>query len=399
MSRYQPAVGQQVFLAKEAGLTQLVATLRAQGFTVIAPVVAHGVVGFEPIESADQIARGVNDEQDAGRYRLRRGDAQYFFSYAVGPQGPKSRLFPPRQDLFSVHVQNGAFRVDPSSGSEARYAFLGVRPCELAAVAIQDKVFGVGPGQQTFRCESETEYRTAREQSMLIAVNCIRPGGTCFCASWGTGPAAADGFDLAMTELRDGFVVRVGTGRGARLLDGLPIRPPTSAELELEELRLAQASERMGRRLRVDGLKELLDETIDHPVWEQVAKRCLGCGNCTMVCPTCFCSTVHDTSDLSGREVTRVRQTESCFTHQLSYTTGGPVRASIRARYRHWIRHKLCTWWDQFGSSGCVGCGRCITWCPAAIDLTVEMAGLRTQHRPGDEPASVRQAPAAEVRC
>jgi ferredoxin len=177
-------------------------------------------------------------------------------------------------------------------------------------------------------------------------------------------------------------VIEVGSERGAQILDDLPAREPSSAELELADLRLEQARSRMRRQMDTRDLPQLLNENLESPVWDAVAKRCLGCGNCTMACPTCFCSTVIDTTGLDLRTVRRVRYWESCYTHQFSYTTGGPLRSSIRARYRHWLRHKLATWHEQFGSSGCVGCGRCITWCPVGIDLTKVVAAIRSSQTP-----------------
>ena len=198
-----------------------------------------------------------------------------------------------------------------------------------------------------FRCESEPWYMQSRQESLMIAVNCTRPGGTCFCASWGTGPKATEGFDLALTELHDGFVVEVGSKRGAMLVEKMPIREPSGAELELADLKLERAREHMGRQLDTAGLKEFLDQSGEFPEWGEVAQRCLSCGNCTMVCPTCFCCTVNDTTDLTGTKITRTRQWESCFTHEFTYTHTGPERNTIRGRYRHWMRHKLCTWWGS----------------------------------------------------
>jgi ferredoxin len=253
---------------------------------------------------------------------------------------------------------------------------------------VQDRVFG-SLDERQFRCELNAYYKQARQNATIVAVNCTRPGGTCFCASMGTGPRATEGFDLAMTELRRGLVIEVGSPRGAELLRDLPTREPSAAELELEEVRLEQAQARMGRHLDTEGLPELLNRNVEDSAWDDAAQRCLGCGNCTMVCPTCFCSTVVDSSGLDGREVSRTRLWESCFTHQFSYTTAGPVRSSVRARYRHWLRHKLSTWHEQFGTSGCVGCGRCITWCPVGIDLTKEAAAFRTGQRPSEAALTV----------
>ena len=364
------------FLPKQ-GLNDLVSTLRGEGYDVVAPTLRDGVISMQPIDRGDQIVRGMRDEHDGGHYRLVEGDPDIYFDYVVGPDGPKRYFFPPQQKLFSLNIEGERFVMDSSGPRPAKLALIGVRPCELAAIQVQDRVFGIAEDQQTFRCESETYYQHTREQSLLIAVNCTRPGGTCFCASWDTGPEANRPFDLALTELPAGFVVRIGTPRGEALVAKLPAREATSDQLELERLKLEQARHAMGRRLDVGGVKQLLEKHIDHPRWDEVAERCLSCGNCTMVCPTCFCSTVTDANDLATGSVTRSRQWESCFTHEFSYTTPGPVRNSTRAKYRQWLRHKLCTWWDQFDCSGCVGCGRCITWCPVGIDLTDEIDAIR----------------------
>jgi Fe-S-cluster-containing hydrogenase component 2 len=124
-------------------------------------------------------------------------------------------------------------------------------------------------------------------------------------------------------------------------------------------------------------IKDLLYRNLEHPRWDEVAARCLSCANCTMVCPTCFCTTVEDTSDLAGRETTHQRRWDSCFTTDFSYISGGSIRQSGKARYRQWMTHKLASWIDQFGTSGCVGCGRCITWCPVSIDITEEASVIR----------------------
>jgi ferredoxin len=355
-------------------LRDLVGLLCGQGYTVIAPTRRDGVITMLPITDAADIAHSAVDEQDGGHYRLHDDPEGKNFRYAVGPDGPKRYFFPPRQKLFTMHVQGERFEMDTVGPEPPKYAFIGVRPCDLAAIAIQDRVFGIASDQDTFRCETETYYQQTRAQSLLIAVNCIRPGGTCFCASQETGPEVGEHhqYDLAMTELRGGFVIRVGSDKGRDLLSKLPVREPAEAELELEELRMIRAREHMGRTLDPKQAREALAKAVEHPRWDQVAERCLACANCTMVCPTCFCSTVTDSSDLASDKVTRHRQWESCHTLQFSYVTSGPSRNNTRSRYRQWLRHKLSTWYEQFGASGCVGCGRCITWCPVGIDLTEE---------------------------
>ena len=382
-------IGSRLYLNR-SDLDRLVQALRGQGYQVLGPQVADGVVAMRPLESTDQLPQGVRDQQAGGSYRLVDGQPELTFEYVVGQDSPKQHLFPANMRLFQFHLEGSAFVLDAGPPQVPKLAFLGVRPCELAAIAVQDRVFALDePG--TFRCESEPWYQQVRQQAMFIAVNCIHPGGTCFCASWGTGPQASRGFDLALTELRDGFVVEVGSKQGAALAGVLPLRETSPAEVELAELKLQRAREHMGRQLDTGGLPELLEQNLEHPEWDDVARRCLSCGNCTMVCPTCFCCSVTDATDLAGDKATRTRQWESCYTHQFTYTIAGPERNTIRGRYRHWLRHKLGTWHKQFGTSGCVGCGRCITWCPVGIDLTEEVRRIRQQGGVRSSGGMVRQ--------
>jgi sulfhydrogenase subunit beta (sulfur reductase) len=385
-----PADSAPMFLPRSA-LNDLVALLRGRGYLVIGPKLTGSSIMLGPIESADELAGALRDEQSGGSYRLARGDADLKFEYVVGPNSPRVFCLPTSQRLYQFHMEGGHFVLDAGPPQVPRIAFLGIRPCDAAAMRVQDRAFGVF-GDATPRCESETYYIEARRQSMSIVVNCTRPGGNCFCASMGTGPAVKEGFDLALTELRAGFVVTAGSQTGREILKELPVRQPSSTELELAEMKMHIAGEHMGKKLDTTGLKKLLDTSIEQSSWDDVAKRCLSCGNCTMVCPTCFCSTVQDGTTAGDNRISRNRQWESCFTHQFTYTTAGPLRNTIRGRYRHWMRHKLCTWFDQFGCSGCVGCGRCITWCPVGIDITAEAARIRQSQETmqGAKPQEVR---------
>ncbi len=379
MSRLQPAVGQHVFLSKSE-FAQLIAVLKAEGYSVIGPRMEAGMIVMREVSAAEDLARGVRDEQSPGRYQLVPGHPDMLFEYVVGMHSPKGHVFPPMHPIFRMRVDGqGQFAVDAGPPQPPRLALIGVRPCDVAALQVLDRVLTGGS-----RCEIDAYYLRARQQMLIVAVNCSTPGSNCFCASMGTGPEAGEGCDLALTELRAGFVMKVGSARGAQLAAQLEVREPAPAELELAELRMERAREHMGRKLDTTGLKALLEQTVEHPHWDEIAKRCLSCGNCTMVCPTCACSSVVDANDLTGGGVTRTRVWDCCYTHQFSYTTAGPVRHSVKARHRHWLRHKLCTFVDQYDVMGCVGCGRCITWCPVGIDLTEEVAEIR---REGHAPA------------
>jgi ferredoxin len=362
-----------------AGIDRLIGDLEGRGFTVLGPTVRNGAVVVDEIEGTGDLPVGVGDEQAPGSYRLvERGDAA-LFRHVVGPTSPKALLHPPEVVLWSGRRAGGSFET-VAAPDPPRYAFLGLRPCELAAVEIQDEVF-LGSGRR------DGAYSSRRQGAFFVAVNCVEPGGTCFCVSMGTGPRAASGYDIALTEVLDGsrhyFLAEVGSEAGADVLVAAGGRDAAETEISAATALLAAAAGKMGRHLDMKGMKEILRDALDSPHWEEVAQRCLTCANCTLVCPTCFCATVEDVTDLAGAEARRVRRWDSCFNEEFSYIHGGPLRPSPYARYRQWLTHKLGTWQDQFGVAGCVGCGRCITWCPVGIDMTAEAAAVRAKEVAG----------------
>jgi len=227
----------------------------------------------------------------------------------------------------------------------------------------------------------DEDYASRRENALIIAVNCGQAGGTCFCVSMKTGPEVTSGYDLVLTEILDDgphrFLAAAGSKIGVDLLDEMSAKEAAEADHEAARAAVAKAGKQMGRTMDTTGIKELLQGNLEHPRWDEVASRCLSCANCTLVCPTCFCTTVDDVTDLGGDHAERWRRWDSCFTLDFSCLHGGSVRSSPKSRYRQWMTHKLAHWIDQFGSSGCVGCGRCITWCPVGIDITEEVAAIR----------------------
>ncbi|MDZ7799686.1 MAG: 4Fe-4S dicluster domain-containing protein [Trueperaceae bacterium] len=366
------------------GLNVLFEVLRARGYHLIGPVLRDGAVVYDTVHDPADLPAGWRDEQEAGSYRALPGDDARLFGTTVGPTSWKAFLHPPALRLWRAQrTGEQGFVVDetPNQDPEAPYAFIGVRPCDLSAIRILDRVLMEGPFV-------DTHYQRRREASFVVAANCTRAGATCFCDSMGTGPAAEDGFDLALTELVDEgrhvFTVEAGSERGREVLAELPHHETSLEEHEAARMAVDAARDGMGRTMHTAGLRDLLASNREHPHWDDVATRCMSCTNCTMVCPTCFCTTVEDVTDLEGRSADRVRRWDSCFTMGFSYVHGGSVRSSIGARYRQWITHKLSTWQDQFGSLGCVGCGRCITWCPVGIDITEEVRALGEPRR--DEP-------------
>lgn len=355
------------------GLDQLFDELRSRGYVVIGPTPRDGAIVLDEVHSWRDLPAGLTDEQDAGQYRLRRRDDEALLGFSNGPQSWKRLLFPPRERVARVDLRTGEADRMEDPADQPGYAFFGVHACDLAAIAIQDRVFREG-------AHPDPGYDARRRKTFVIAVQCTDPGGTCFCASMNTGPRATAGFDLAVTEVLTPdhrFVIEAGSDAGEAVLGVLGGRPATPGDLSEAHDLVDGAAARMGRALDTGDLPGLLTGRPEHPRWDDVADRCLSCANCTMVCPTCFCSTVEEVNDLAGDHTERWRRWDSCFSLDFSYLGGGHVRSSTRSRYRQWLTHKLDTWHEQFGTSGCVGCGRCIAWCPVGIDLTEEVPALR----------------------
>jgi ferredoxin len=368
----EPRPSARVVVARD-GLGQLVTALREDGYTPVGPTVRDGAIVYREIAGADELPVGWTEEQDGGTYRLRRRDDDAVFGHNLGPNSWKERFFVPRLRQWEARRDGTGFHVDASAPPPPRLALIGARSCDLHAIAVHDRVFRDG-------AHVDPDYAARRADVFVVAVNCGQAGGTCFCVSMGTGPRATLGFDLALTELRDGghrFHVEVASERGAAVLARVPHVPATAADEAAVDAVVAATAGAMGRTLDTAGIKELLYASYEHPRWDDVAARCLTCANCTLVCPTCFCAAVEDVTDLAGDHAERWRRWDSCFGLDHSHLHGGSVRATGRARYRQWLVHKLATWIDQFGSSGCVGCGRCITWCPVGIDLTQEVRAIR----------------------
>jgi ferredoxin len=356
------------------GLQALIDVLKRRSYRVIGPTLRDQAIVYDDIAGIADLPEGWSDEQDGGHYRLKKRGDKALFGYAVGPHSWKQFLHPPVLPLWRAEKHHRGFDIVDENQPSPRCAFIGVRSCELHAIVIQDRVFLSGP-------YIDPHYHARREGTFIVALSCGHAGGTCFCVSMNTGPKAQNGFDLALTEMvTEGshfFLIEVGSELGGQVLGEIPHEEAKGADITQAEAVVARTAANMGRTMEAGDIKDLLLRNLQHPRWDDVAERCLTCGNCTMVCPTCFCTGVEDASDVSGQIATRSRHWDSCFTMDFSYIHGGSVRNSAKSRYRQWLTHKLATWHDQFGTSGCVGCGRCITWCPVGIDITEEVRAIR----------------------
>jgi sulfhydrogenase subunit beta (sulfur reductase) len=350
--------------------SRLLTALGGLGYRCVGPVVRDGAIAYELLTDIGGLPAGINDDQQPGRYRLATTDSPRLFDWANGPQALKPWLFSARECLWTVQrASDGSLSfAEPVPDSEPT-AVIGVRACDLAALALQDRHF-LAEGSV------DASYVARRRQLLLVAVNCTHPAATCFCASTGDGPAARDGYDLLLDELDDGYLVAAGSVTGDRIVAQLPLQPVTAAQRQAALQATDRAAAGQTRALPARHLQALLFGNLDHPRWEAVAGRCLSCGNCTSVCPTCFCYREADQPALDAGQSSHFREWDSCFSRGHSYIHDFTIRSDTRLRYRQWLTHKLGSWHDQYGRSGCVGCGRCITWCPTGIDLTAEVAAI-----------------------
>jgi ferredoxin len=356
---------------------KLLDLVKGDGYKLLGPTIRNQVIIYDEIQSAQDLPIGWMDEQDPGYYRLKRRSDQAYFGYNLGPHSWKKYLFPPREKLFSARRQeNGIVVFQEAEPIVEKMAFIGARACEIQAIFIQDKVF-------KHKLATYKQYQERRENLFIMAVNCTRAVNTCFCVSMGTGPEVTEGYDLALTEIINEkehyFVIVIGSSKGKALCDLLALQPAGDAECQTAQELVEKNKEQMVRSVDNEHVHDMLAKSWNCKRWDKVAERCINCANCTLVCPTCFCSDSEDKISVDGSQVNRWQTWDSCFNLSHSFIHGGSIRESAKSRYRQWLTHKFGTWWDQFGVSGCVGCGRCIAWCPVGIDVTEELHELKKE--------------------
>lgn len=357
-------------------LQSLLDVLQQDAYDCIGPQVRDGTIIFDHITSVEQLPQGISDRQSPGSYSLEQRNTEKYFDWANGPQAIKPLLFTPREKLWqSQQSDDGQISFNSCEPELKPIAIIGARACDVAAMKIQDQHFL----QQQF---VDPYYQARRNNILIIAVNCGHPAETCFCHSTGDGPFVDNntdtGADIVLTELKHGFLIKAHTDQGEKILAKLNVQDCTEEQLK-ESAAIASGAAKQNRQLPAVDIRTHLLNELDNDAWHRIAEECLSCGNCTAVCPTCFCHSENDVPELEGKSSSHYRDWDSCFSQGHSYIHGITIRSQTSQRYRQWLTHKFASWYDQYGRSGCVGCGRCLTWCPVGIDVTESITKLLEQ--------------------
>ncbi|MDH3343055.1 MAG: 4Fe-4S dicluster domain-containing protein, partial [Gammaproteobacteria bacterium] len=327
--------------------------MSTKGYSCIGPQVRDGAIIYDEINSVEQLPYGIGGEQSPGHYSLVENNSKKYFDWANGPQAIKPLLFASREKLWqSQQSVEGVISFDKNEPEARPTVIFGARACDVAAMKIQDQHFL----EQEF---VDPYYKARREKLIIIAVNCSHPADTCFCQSTGDGPFVDEGADLVLTELDQGFLVETQSSRAELFLEGLALEDSSKEQLDEYETIKKNASNQK-RKLPKFDIKSRLQNELNNDAWHEIATKCLSCGNCTSVCPTCFCHSENEVPELDGKSSTHYREWDSCFSQGHSYIHGITIRSETSQRYRQWLTHKFSSWHEQYGRSGCVGCGRCI---------------------------------------
>jgi hypothetical protein len=326
-------------------------------YEVHAPVTAGKVSSFRRIESA----------------------AEVDWNYSSTTIPPSKIIYAPQQALVRFVKSDKGYKAEEDAGAITDRALLAVHPCDLHGLLVLERTF---LGQM-----KDAAYERVRSRATVVGLNCQNVGEKCFCASFGTGPffgfwmqqGPPFGCDAILTDLGERFLVETFGEKGDMLFVKVKSSPPSLDDIGEKFKREAAAKERFRKTLNTRDLPALMRRNLYHPTWRITGEgKCLSCANCTNVCPTCFCYDTWDKAQLDLSVIERVRRWDSCQDERFAEVHGGNFRSTREARLRQFVCHKLSYWVEQYGCFGCVGCGRCMTWCPTGIDLTEIAAEIRT---------------------
>jgi len=319
-------------------------TLLAADSRLVLPVEADGVVNFTPWH-----------EQAAVRLDV--------LNTVLSPKG---LFFPPSETYMTFDRGEEGLKIREAEKDVEQQIVFGIRPCDVKAVELLDLVFNQEP--------ADSLYRQRRNATTLVALGCNQPDPTCFCTAFQVEPGQAPAADVMLTDLGDAYLFVPQGEKGEALLEKINHLLQSASEDDKRragELQRA-AAEAQDHGLTSQGLAECLDDKFDWDCWDELFHRCIGCGVCTFLCPTCHCFDMQDFS--IGERGERFRCWDSCMFGEFTlHASGHNPRPTQKERVRQRFMHKLNYFPHNFGKYACVGCGRCVRKCPAGIDITQVM--------------------------
>ncbi|MCL6560697.1 MAG: 4Fe-4S dicluster domain-containing protein [Firmicutes bacterium] len=328
-------------------------------------------------ELLDRLAREtvliapVREEETVTLFKIVSGGHEVELNYTNSDVPPKAFFFPQTEKMFSFRTTGGTLEIQEANSTEKMVLF-GVRPCDVKSLEVLDPVFN-GKYKDNY-------YAGKRENSVIIGLSCPAVLSTCFCKAFDSGPCDGRGTDLMFTDVGDQYFVEINTPKGLSLVEAnreyfseQGVAGAAGGKEAIEK----ELSDQFYRVVDLKGVKEILDRHFELPYWEKISKKCLGCGICTFICPTCHCFDIFDhmAGDYAGD---RFRCWDSCMFQDFTLMAGGHnPRPTKKERVRNRFMHKLKYHLDRYGVNGCVGCGRCIVKCPVNMDITEIIKDLR----------------------
>ncbi|WPM32043.1 4Fe-4S dicluster domain-containing protein [Hydrogenobacter sp. T-2] len=353
------------YLLSLEGIRELFEALK-DGYIVLAPKLRDGLIALSEVQSLEELPLGYRNIEAPGFCVIEKVEG--YFTYTHPYNSFKSFLHPTELPLIRVRKEREDLNFQTLVPEEKAMCLFDIRACDLSALKVLDTVFLYkNPHPDPY-------YASLREGLFVLAVNCSYATSTCFCTTMETGPEVKEGYDLLITELSEGFLTEVGSEKGKRIIEKVKDKREAEGKHFEEKRKILEKTElTMKRAFQTEGLTKRLYERMDAKYWEHIEKRCVACTSCTQACPTCFCFDIIERNNLELEESLRVRVWDSCFSPSFATVHRFNLRQSVHSRYRQWLMHKFAYWVGQFDCFGCVGCGRCITWCPVGIDIREEV--------------------------
>jgi len=308
-------------------------------YQVFAPVKKDGHADFEQIKAGKDV----------------------YLEYENTKKPAKEIFFPQSEEMFSYCDTGDEVKIEEKLDDSKKVLF-GVRPCDAKSLNMLDKVFNNDLYQDVY-------YAARRKNSIIVVIGCNEPSTTCFCTSFGIGPMSEEGADIFMIDTGDSYVVKAVTDKGKEILSSFSnFNEASEEDLQQADKIKEQAVAGITSKIEVTGLKEKLDGMFESSIWDTLHEKCLGCGACAYLCPTCHCFDITD--DAVNAKGERVRNWDSCmFPLFTLHGSGHNPRPTGKERIRQRVMHKFNYFVKNFDEMACVGCGRCIKNCPVNLDI------------------------------